>query len=484
MQPHEREPICSIEVEQAFLGALLIDNNVLHRVADVLEAEHFFEDVHRHLFEIAASLIRAGKLANPVTMKIFVPADAKVGDLTVSQYIARLVAESTGTLTARQYAETIRDLADRRRIVSVGDMLAGEHGHRTAEELAAGAIAELDEIVASNVNTAAPTVKMSEAATRAVDAIATAYQNEGKIIGIPSGLRDLDAKLLGIHRGELFIMAGRPGMGKTALALTVTRNVARQGYRCHFFSLEMGDVSLTQRMLADEMYEYTPPRGRALTYSTMRSGRFEPAEFGRIVDAGKRLEALPIVIEQQPQMPLSQIAARARQRKRRDGLDVVVVDHIGLVRPSGRYAGNMVNEIGEITGGLKALAKELGVAVIALCQLSRGVEGREDKRPGMADLRASGNIEQDADVILMLYRELYYLQRKEPKAGTPEFLVWQDQMEKAFNRLDLIVEKQRNGPTGTIQAFVDIGCNAVRDQDFRMAHPLGTSEQELLDFAR
>jgi hypothetical protein len=232
-------------------------------------------------------------------------------------------------------------------------------------------------------------------------------------------------------------------------------------FRRRWHSLEMGDVALSQRMVTDEAYDFAK-----VAYSWLRSGRFNEKQFVAIRDAGLRLQGLPIRIEQQPKITIGQLAARARQEKRRRGLDFFVVDYLGLMESSARYKGNRTNEIGELTAGLRALAKELDCAALVLSQLSRGVEGREDKRPNMGDLRDSGNIEQDADVIIMVYREAYYLERKEPPPGSAEHVVWQDAMQKNFNKLLLIVEKQRMGPIGAVEVFCDIASNAIRDAGY------------------
>jgi replicative DNA helicase len=240
----------------------------------------------------------------------------------------------------------------------------------------------------------------------------------------------------------------------------------------------MGDVALTTRMLADEIWR----PNRRLTYWQIASGRFREEKFQEVVDAGRVLQELPIRIEQQPGLTIAQIGARARQYKRKYGLKSLWVDHIGLVKPSGRYAGNKVNETGEVTMGLKALAKELGIPIFALCQINRGVEAREDKRPTLSDLRNSGDIEQDADTVLILYRAAYYLAKKEPPAGSAEFLIWAENMEKVHHRLDVHVEKQRSGPVGVVRLHCDISCNAIRDEFSEMDDSAPLSDQERADF--
>jgi replicative DNA helicase len=335
----------------------------------------------------------------------------------------------------------------------------GKAGSGDPGEVAGWAIESLDAIVAARTVTGTPSLSLEQSIARAVDSAARAYQRDGAISGLATGLRDLDRKLLGLQRGELIVLAGRPGSGKTAAALCLSRNMASAGHRGIFYSLEMGDVQLSQRMLTDEAFNEDK-----IAYTRMRSGRFTEKQFMLIRDAALRLQKLPIRIEQQPAMTLGQIAARARQQKRSKGLDFFVVDYLGLMKSSGRYAGNKTNEIGELTAGIRGLAKEIDCVALLLCQLSRGVEGREDKRPNMGDLRDSGAIEQDADVVIMIYREAYYLERKEPKAGSAEHLVWMTEMERCSNEMQMIVEKQRMGPIGSVKVFCDISANAIRNE--------------------
>jgi replicative DNA helicase len=449
-----------IQLEQELLGCLLVYGNGHQLVTDVVRVEDFFEPLHQEIFDIISKLSVMGKPATPVTVKSFLPSDFLIAEgMTVSQYLARLAASATTLATAKEFATMIRDLSDYRAIINVVETTATMKGiDWSPQDAATQAIDMLDGIVAKRSNEGAlPSLTMPQAISRAVEAAAVAYQNEGKMVGIPFGLADLDAKLLGAQKGQLIILAGRPGMCKTGFSLSIARNMAHAGFHGVFFSLEMGDVELSQRMISDEMFE----DGR-MTYWQIRSGKFHESVFQRIADAGHRLSELPLVIEQQPGLGVSQIASKARQHKRRGKLDFLIIDYLGLMVSSDRYSGNKVNEIGEITAGLKALAKELALPIILLCQLNRKVEERDDKRPRLADLRDSGNIEQDADVVIMLYRKAYYLERSEPPAGSAEYMVWQTEMEQCCNELLCLIEKQRAGPVGTVKCFIDVGCNAIR----------------------
>jgi replicative DNA helicase len=454
-----------IQIEQGFLGGVLLDNRVCTIVQDLLRPEHFFEPIHGTIYEICHSMIRAGRTANPTSLRSYLP-DADILGLTVQQYIARLTAEGMPQNIAVDYARSIRDLADQRAIAVIGAELSRTIP-QDPETLAAQGIEALDAVVAGRSMTGAPALGMKEAIARAIDATAGAYQREGRITGLTWGLRDMDEKTLGLQRGELVVAAGRPGMGKSALGLCFSRCVTQEKYRGLYVSLEMGDVPLMQRMLADEMFEK-----KAISYWMLRAGRFSESDFELMMQACQRLSELPLRIEQQPGLSVAQISARARQMKRKTGLDFIVVDHLHLVRASDRYAGNRVMEVGEVTSGLKGLAKELDIAVLALCQLSRQVEGRDDKRPGLGDLKWSGEIEQDADTVVMLYRPAYYLERKKPnERDGPEVADWISKMQAVENELELIIEKQRNGPVGIVKAFCNISCNAIRDLA-RQEHPL------------
>jgi replicative DNA helicase len=456
------QPVASLtnmEVEQALLGAIMINNEAFHHVSSVVSAEDFGFQQHQQIFAVCAQLITAGKHATPITVKQFIDDDQEWAGMPPRKYLARLCAEATTIINAYDYATTIRDLADLRRIASIGDQM-GAVGHVDPVQIASQAIDQLDAIVTRHFESASPTVTMREAVARAVKAAGDAYQSNGALTGLPWGWVDLDAKTLGLHRSELTIMAGRPGMGKTAVALCAARTMGLAGNKGAIFSLEMPDIPLTQRMLADQLYD-----GGHIPYWELRSGKFHERDYGRVVDAGEALANLPITIDQQAGISISQIGMRSRNIKRRSGLDFIIVDHIQLARASERYSGNRPLELGEITSGLKTLAKDLGIAVLALCQLSRGVEGREDKRPTLADLKWSGDIEQDADTVIMLFREAYYLERREPPSGpgSPAYDAWRVAIEKASNKLEAIIEKQRNGPVGSVQLFFDIACNAVRN---------------------
>lgn len=453
------EPL-SIDAEQSLLGAILINNDAFTFVSDFLKKEHFYEPLHAEMYEIAERLIHMGKPVTPTTLMTFLPDGLVREDMSVKQYIARVAAEATTIINARDYGLIIRDLALHRRMIDIGAEM-GRHVPREVGQFASEAIDAIDELVSEATHEFERPASIGEAAAAAVDASAKAYQKNGEVLGLSWGLKGLDIKTLGLHAGDLIIVAGRPGMGKTAIALSVIRNLQTTGYRGMFFSMEMDKQQIGQRMLADQLFDNGP-----IQYTHLRAGKFTEDQFKRITAAAEELAKGHTVIETKGDLTVSQIAAKARRLKRRKGLDYVVIDYLQLIKVANRYQGNRVLEIGEITATLKRLAKELNVPIILLSQLNRMVEAREDKRPTMADLRESGNIEQDADLIIMLYREAYYLERSQPKNArmdSEEFASWQIRMNQHHNLLDAIIEKQRQGPIGTVKLFCAIANNAVRD---------------------
>lgn len=461
----------SIEAEQELLGAILINNAALALASNHVEPEHFFEPLHQTIFDVCKHLISLGKKATPITIMPFAPQGVEIAGMNLKEYLARLAASATTIVNTADYAQVVRNYADMR---AARDVLDGMLMKPNPDPVAgiAEAIGSLDNILSQRSASTSQTSTLNGAIVAAVDRAAHMYQRDGGISGIATGLRDLDAKLLGFEPGNLIVLAGRPGSGKSAMVTCMLRNMLKterkdakatdrvRTHRCMLASLEMIKEEIGQRMLADEMFEH-----HRMTYHKIRSGSFSEQEFLVMRDAAQRLLDLPLTIEQQSKLTLGQIASKARQLKRTTGLDVLAVDHLHLMKTSGRY-GNMAIELGEITSGFKALAKELEVPVILLCQLSRGVEGREDKRPNLSDLRMSGDIEQDADVVMMMYREVYYLQNREPRPGTPEHELWQVRMDQTWLKAHAMIEKQRMGPLGPVELYCDIGCNALRDADW------------------
>lgn len=457
----------SVELEQALIGAVLVSNDAFWLADGVVEAGSFYEPIHGALWSAMGDALRLGR---KVDVRLLAAAlkgghggDFRVGGLTAAQYVARLATEATSSLLAADYAASLRELADKRAIIAAAHLAdEGARNGATALDVAAQAIDALDQIASKNTR-ASPRVSMAEAMARTADATAQAYQRGGGLAGVTWGLSSMNRRTLGLQRGQLTVQAGRPGMAKTAAATCTMRKAAEDGNVCLMVNLEMDDVSIGQRMVADALHD----SGR-ISYWTLREGMFAAADFERIAEVCKEMGKLPITIEQRPNLSFAQIAALARQHKRRHGaLDLLIVDHLHLIRPSERYAGNMVAEVGETSAAAKMLAKELDCALLMLSQLSRQVDGRDDKRPTMSDLRWSGSIEQDADLIVMLYRPAYYLERREPTPGSEEHGKWQADMARAHNRLELLIEKQRQGPIGRVEVYCDVACNAVRDLEQR-----------------
>jgi replicative DNA helicase len=462
----------NIEAEQGLLGAILVNNDAFYRVSDFLEPKHFFEPLHQLIFETAASLIRAGKVATPVTLKTFVPADTDIGGMTVAQYLARLAAEATTIINAQDYGRTVYDLSQRRDLIRIGEDMVNvafdapvDFAPRAQIEDAERKLYEL----AESGRYDGGFQKFSQALTVAVDMAANAYSRDGSLSGLASGLRDMDVKMGGLQSSDLIILAGRPAMGKTALATNIAYNVAKayrgevqadgqmksvNGGVIGFFSLEMSAEQLATRILSERT---------GISSSSIRRGDISEGDFDKIRDHAIEMQSLPFYVDDTGGLSISQLSARARRLKRQKGLDLLIIDYIQLLSGSGRRSDNRVQEITEITTSLKALAKELNVPIIALSQLSRQVEARDDKRPQLADLRESGSIEQDADVVLFVYREEYYLQNKEPKVGTPEHEKWQLEMSLVHGKAEVIIGKQRHGPTGTIKLQFDASVTRFGD---------------------
>jgi replicative DNA helicase len=458
--PAYRSAPHNIEAEQALLGAILVNNDAFYRVSDFLEPKHYFEPIHQTIYETAGSLIRMGKIATPVTLKTFVPADTDIGGMTVGHYLARLAAEATTIINAQDYGRTIYELALRRDLIRIGEDMVNvafdapvDFAPRAQIEDAERRLYEL----AESGRYDGGFQRFSQAMKVALDMAANAYQRDGKLSGIATGLRDLDSKMGGLQRSDLVIVAGRPGMGKTALATNIAYNIAKahraevqadgtmksvNGGVVGFFSCEMSAEQLATRILAEQT---------RIASSLIRRGGINQEEFEKIRDYTIELEHLPLFVDETGGLSISQLTARARRLKRQKGLDLLVVDYIQLLQGSGRRSDNRVQEVTEITTSLKALAKELNIPIIALSQLSRQVESRDDKHPQLSDLRESGSIEQDADVVMFVYREEYYLQNKEPKLGTAEHEKWQVEMDLALGKAEVIIAKQRHGPTGTVR---------------------------------
>jgi replicative DNA helicase len=476
-EPAFRAPPHNIEAEQALLGAILVNNEAFYRVSDFLEPKHFFEPVHRRIYELAGGLVRANKLATPVTLKTFLPADFDIAGLSLNQYLARLAAEATTIINAEDYGRTVYDLSIRRDLIAIGEEMVNTAYDAPVDATPASHIEEAERKLYEIAETGrydSGFQRFAQALTTAVDMAARAYQRDGSLSGLATGLTDLDNRMGGLQNSDLIILAGRPGMGKTALATNIAYNVAKaftqgdvraDGHRetvnggvVGFFSLEMSAEQLATRIISEQT---------GIPSNKIRRGAIDEGDFERIKDISIELQNLPFYVDETGGLSIGQLAARARRLKRQRGLDLLVIDYIQLLQGSTRRSSeNRVQEITEITTRLKALAKEINVPILALSQLSRQVEGREDKRPQLSDLRESGSIEQDADVVLFVFREEYYHQMRKPtEANREKFAEWLTEGERVEGKAELIIGKQRHGPTGTVELQFDAAVTRFANLD-------------------
>ncbi len=450
----------NIEAEQALLGALLVNNDVYDRVASAVRAEHFFDPVHARIFEVAEERIKRNALATPVTLKAFFDGDTGLEAIGGPAYLARLAGSAISLFAAKDYAQLIYDLAIRRDLILIGQDIAEKAMRMEVDSEPRDQIVEAEQAL-YQLGEQGKVDKGFQTFRRAVfDAVSSAnaaHQREGGLAGLSTGLIDLDYKLGGLHPSDLLILAGRPSMGKTSLATNIAFNIAKaykkgtrpdgsegaiDGGVVGFYSLEMSAEQLAARILSE---------AARVSSNDIRQGSLTEEEMRRFVEAAKTLENCPLFIDDTPALPISTIAARARRLKRQHGLDAIIIDYLQLARPASARSEGRVQEVSEITQGLKAMAKELNVPVIALSQLSRQVENREDKRPQLSDLRESGSIEQDADVVMFVFREEYYKEREKPgEHDLEKMATWQQEMDALGGKAEVIIGKQRHGPIGVV----------------------------------
>ena len=449
----------NIEAEQQLLGAILTNNDIFDRVASVVGPQHFYDPVHARIFEVASARIAKNLQATPVTLKSFLEDDEGLKELGGPAYLARLAGAAIASFAARDYAQIIYDLAIRRELMALGRDISSKAANVDVASEPKEQIVEAEQrlyALGEEGKSESGFQSFLRAVTDAVNVANAAYQRDGGLAGVSTGLIDLDKKLGGLHKSDLLILAGRPSMGKTSLATNIAFNIAKayrrgllpdgsegavEGGVVGFYSLEMSAEQLAARILSE---------AAEVPSEQIRRGDMTEAEFRRFVEAAKSLESCPLYIDDTPALPISQLAARARRLKRTHGLDVLMVDYLQLVRAA-TAKDSRVNEVSEITQGLKAIAKELNIPVIALSQLSRSVESRDDKRPQLSDLRESGSIEQDADVVMFVFREEYYKEREKPgDHELDKMAIWQEEMERLHGRAEVVIGKQRHGPIGTV----------------------------------
>jgi replicative DNA helicase len=471
-----RTPPYNPDAEMTLLGSLLINNSVYLRVSEFLQADYFGNALHGRIFAAISKLIERGQIANPVTLKSLFDQDAALTEVGGAQYLVMLAQAAASIINVEDYGRAIYDLYLRRELITLGEDVVNDAFRQDLDDPAHEQIerAEKKLFDLATVGQAETGFRaFGTALTNAIDNAQAAFRRSPKTVGVATGFGGLDRMLGGLHPSDLVILAARPSMGKTALATNIAFNAARKYKPLHtsdgrkvpedgavvgFFSLEMSAEQLATRILAEES---------GTSSDRIRRGDIRGEDFDRFVSVSQRLQALPFFVDDTPALTISALRTRARRLMRQHGLGLIVVDYLQLLRPSNhiRAQDNRVQEISEITRGLKTLAKELNVPVLALSQLSRAVEQREVKRPLLSDLRESGSIEQDADVVMFIYRPEYYQRQLEPPQEEEEkYKKWQDDMNKMYGITEVIVAKQRHGPVGTVKLLFN--AETTRYEDF------------------
>ena len=437
----------NIEAEQSVIGSILVSNEMFDEINMIVTSKYFYDPMHQKIFSAIEKLIYSGMLANPITLKNYF--EKEKDEINVPDYLIKITKFSTAKRQTTEYSKLIYDLFVKRELIKISENIIDtaklndlDHDGQSIIENFERSLFDL----AEKGSFSSQLVKFDEAMRMTIEMASNAYKNDEGIVGVPTGLTDLDDRLGGLHKSDLLIIAGRPSMGKTALATNIAFNAAKKIQEdsrkstIAFFSLEMSSEQLSTRILAEQS---------KIKSNDIRRGRISEDQFDKFIETSKNIAELPLYIDETPAISIAALSNRARRIKRLYGLDMVVVDYIQLMKAS-NFKDGRVQEISEITQGLKALAKELSVPVLALSQLSRAVESRDDKKPLLSDLRESGSIEQDADVVMFVYREAYYLERKEPQPATVDHAEWQSKMNDIANRAEIIIGKQRHGPTGNV----------------------------------
>jgi replicative DNA helicase len=454
----------NIEAEQAVLGSILVSNEIFDEINTIISNINFYDPMHQKIFGAIENLIYKGMLANPITLKNYF--ENEKDEINIPEYLVKITKFSTSSRQSIEYSRIIYDTFVRRELIKISENtidtaklndlnVSGQNIIENSERL----LFDLAEKGSFNSSL----VKFDEAMKQTIEMASAAYKNDEGIVGVPTGLRDLDDRLGGLHNSDLVIIAGRPGMGKTALATNIAFHAAQKlqdsGRKSSiaFFSLEMSSEQLSTRILAEQS---------RIKSNDIRRGRISDEQFDKFIETSKNISELPLYIDETPAISIAAMSNRARRIKRLFGLDMIVVDYIQLMSGSlnNRNDGR-VQEISQITQGLKAIAKELSIPVIALSQLSRQVEQRDNHKPLLSDLRESGSIEQDADVVMFVYRESYYLENKEPQAATVEHAEWQAKMNEISTLAQIIIAKQRHGPTGNIEVEFEAMYTKFKDKD-------------------
>ena len=437
----------NIEAEQSVIGSILLSNEIFDEINILISSKNFYDPMHQKIFSAIENLIYKGMLANPITLKNHF--ENEKDDLNIPEYLVKITKFSTSSRQSIEYSKLIYDLYVKRELIKISDNIIDTAKLNDLNNDGQKIIENFEKSLfdlAEKGSFSSSIIKFDEAMRQTIEMASNAYKNEEGIVGVPSGLRDLDDRLGGMHKSDLIIIAGRPSMGKTALATNIAfhaaKNIQEKGEKScvAFFSLEMSSEQLSTRILAEQS---------RIKSNDIRRGKISEDQFDKFIEISKNIAELPLFIDETPAISIAALSNRARRIKRIHGLDMIVIDYIQLMKGTS-FKDGRVQEISEITQGLKALAKELSVPVLALSQLSRAVEQRDDKKPQLSDLRESGSIEQDADVVMFVFRESYYLKNKEPRPATVEHAEWQAKMNEISHLAELLILKQRHGPTGTI----------------------------------
>ena len=446
-----REAPMNIGAEQALLGAIISNNLALEKVENFLEPEHFSSKINGLIFKTLKKLISNDQIADLNTLKVFLENDPDFISNGGISYLLKISENSISIINSKQYGELIFDLFIRRKLIDVGTDLIND-SYDNYEDQNSNIIIEKTESDLYNLTNDGDSQKgpkqFDDILSLTIDYAEKAYKKSDEVVGLKTGLNDFDKKIGGLHKSDLIIIAGRPSMGKTAFATNIASNICNKKINNKktnvlFFSLEMSSEQLATRVLSEISQ---------ISSEGIRTGNLSKTDFEKIIKASEKLKELSLFIDDSPALTISSIRTRSRRLKRKHGLDLIIIDYLQLISGESKNLNdNRVKEISDITRGLKAIAKELNIPVVALSQLSRKVEEREEKRPQLADLRESGSIEQDADLVVFLYREEYYLARTEPPEGTEKHVMWTSKMEKVHNIAEAIVAKHRHGPISRVK---------------------------------
>ena len=445
----EKKLPSNIEAEQSLIGSILVNNDIIDEISNIVNSSKFFDPIHRKIYEVIENLNNKGMIANPITLKNYFENDKGLEEVGGVEYLIKLTRFSSSLRQTVDYAKIVHEMYVKRELITISDTISDQSHDDEVEKSGENIIEDAEQSLyqlAERGNFSQSYMKFNQALDQTIAMATLAMKSEG-IVGVPTGLTDLDERLGGLHKSDLVIIAGRPSMGKTALATNIAYYAAKNIHDRNekssvaFFSLEMSSEQLSTRILSEQA---------RIPSNDIRRGKATEEQLNRYIETSRNIYDLPLYIDETPAISISALCNRARRLKRLFGLSLVVVDYIQLMRTSSKRNDGRVQEISEITQGLKALAKELNVPVVALSQLSRAVEQRDDKIPQLSDLRESGSIEQDADVVLFVYREQYYLEKKEPKQGSIEHAEWQSKMSDIHGLANLIVGKHRHGSTGTV----------------------------------